>query len=131
MYVTAHRVRNSSGMEGVNAFYYVHGPSLPSDLGSIPDGDPGTLCTQSLAISPPGNRVRSFLDIVAPDGEGWPEVRHAFMSFVSGQHLAPFPWSARVGCCYLRTGMDTQAARAWRHEIALLFRAAQVVRLQA
>lgn len=35
--------------------------------GCLPDANPGTLVWQDVQLSPPGNRVLSYLDVVAPD----------------------------------------------------------------
>jgi hypothetical protein len=41
----------------------------------IPDQDPGQLVEQHINLQPPGNTVRSYLDVVAPDEVFWPEIR--------------------------------------------------------
>ena len=92
MYLVAQRVLAPAGTEGINAFCYVHGPYVWQGLppAGIPDQNPGTLAAQTIVIRPPGNRVRSYLDVVAPDETSWSELRPAFMAFVSEARRQPF-----------------------------------------
>jgi hypothetical protein len=129
MYLTAQRVHSpASAREGINAFYYVHGALGPPAQG-IPDQNPGELVAQTVVVAPPGNRVRSYLDIVAPDETGWAELRPAFMIFVSETQRNPFPRVGTVKRCFFRIGMERALAQRWQHEIAELYRAAQAVRV--
>jgi hypothetical protein len=135
MYITAHRVRApTSNAEGINAFFYVHGSVVWDDpvAAGIPDENPGTLMAQSIALSPPsGNRVRSYLDIVAPDETPWPEVRQSFVTFVSSRLREPLPWAAAVGRCYFRIGVELGLMDHLEREIADLYQAGQGVRVGA
>jgi hypothetical protein len=70
MLLTAQRVISPrSHARGVNVYRYVHGPytweRVPNDF--LPQGNPGELIAQWIQLSPGGNRVVSFLDVVAPD----------------------------------------------------------------
>jgi hypothetical protein len=132
MYLTAQHVRSTAGREGINAFFYQHGPyawqGLPPQ--GIPDQNPGALVLQTLAIPPPGNRVRSYLDIVAPDEAGWPEIRPAFMTFVSEAQRGPFPWVGVSGRVFCRVGLEQTLAKQWQRELADLYRAVQTIRIE-
>lgn len=76
MYVTAHHVRRHPGepreAEGINAFVHLHGPAftLPRDARYVPDNQPGreVVDLRDVTVPPGGNEVRSWLDVVAPDG---------------------------------------------------------------
>jgi hypothetical protein len=130
MYVVAqHVVSPSTREEGVNAFYYQHGARTWSGAPprSIPDEEPGTLVRQSIVIPPPGNSVRSYLDIIAPDDVTWQEIYQAFFTFVSSVQRHPFPWADSVGRCYFRVGMEVGLVNGWQREIANLYRAARAV----
>jgi hypothetical protein len=131
MYLTAQHVRSAAGDEGINAFFYQHGSyawqGLPPH--GIPDKNPGTLAAQTIVIPPPGNRVRSYLDVVAPDETQWSEIRPAFMTFVSEAQRGPLPWIGVSGRVFLRLGMEQLLARQWQRELADLYRAAQAVRI--
>jgi hypothetical protein len=83
VYLTSHHVASpSSGHEGVNTFLYLHGSYTWTVLPpGVPDQNPGTLTAQSISVRPPGNRVRSYLDIIAPDEARWKEVRVGLMDF--------------------------------------------------
>jgi hypothetical protein len=94
----------------------------------IPDQNPGQLEADLIVVPPPGNRVRSYLDIVAPDEVRWSEIRPAFTAFASEAQRTPFPWVGVFGRCFFRLAMDQALARQWYVEIAHLYRAAETVR---
>lgn len=132
MYLTAQRVqRPNTHEEGINAFYYMHGPyvwdGLPPD--GIPDENRGELARSSIAVTPPGNRVRSYLDIVAPDETPWTEIRPALVAFVSEAQREEMPWSGVVGRCLFRVSMDAALTSDWQRELVALYSAAQSVRI--
>jgi hypothetical protein len=90
MYITAQRVRSSSGgaREGVNAFLNLHretetvsedwdNPSLER----LADTNPGVLVDQLCDVPPGGNRVRSYLDVVAPNTADAEAIRGALEAF--------------------------------------------------
>ena len=131
MYLTAQHVRSLDGREGINAFHYLHGPHLWQGLPpqGIPDQNPGTLTAQAIVVEPPGNRVRSYLDVVAPDETAWSEIRTGFITFVSEAQRRPFPWLGVSGRCFLRVGLEQSLANQWHREIAELYRAVQAVRI--
>ena len=131
MYLTSHHVRApSTKQEGVNSFLYVHGAQTWQEPPpGVPDENPGTLLAQSISIRPPGNRVRSYLDVVAPDEVKWDEVRIGFMDFVGRSQRNPLPWNGLSGRCYFRIGMELGLAQKWHKEIAILYRASQALRL--
>jgi hypothetical protein len=130
MYLTAHHVVSPvSGDEGINAFHYEHGSvgwQIPPP--DIPDQRPGTLVNAIIAVEPPGNRVRSYLDIVAPDDAPWPEIRQSFITFLSQVRRQGLPWVGIAGRCLFRIGIDMGLAHEWQRELADLYRAVQAVR---
>lgn len=132
MYLTTHHVVSPASLrEGVNVFLYLHGAYTwdgPPPPG-VPEENPGALTAQSISIPPPGNRVRSFLDIVIPDEAKWEEVRVGLMDFVGRSQRSPMPWSGHSGRCFFRVGMDLGLTSQWHREIAILYRAAQALRL--
>ncbi len=83
MYATAHRVFREDEKEGIkhgiNAFLHLHGPEFawPEDPWKLPETHPGRVLGQKVELEPGGNKVRSYLDILAPDGTPWEEVRAA------------------------------------------------------
>lgn len=132
MLLTAqHVLRPKAEEEGINAFYYLHGPYVWRGLppAGIPDSNPGELMYQSLSVQPGGNRVRSFLDIVAPDETPSEEIRRSFMTFVSGNQRNPFPWVGVIGRCWFRANMELALTRIWYREIADLYHAATAARI--
>jgi hypothetical protein len=73
MYLTAHRILAPSGETGINAFLHGHGksplPSLeqPNAIALVADTLPGDILAHVCDVKPGGNRVLSFIDIVAAD----------------------------------------------------------------
>lgn len=131
MYLTAQRVRSHGGAEGINAFHYEHGLATWQGLPprGVPDENPGALVANTIVVPPPGNRVLSYLDIVAPDETPWSEIRPAFMAFVSEAQHTPFPWHGINGRTFVRLGMERSLSEQWHREIAELYRAVQSVRV--
>lgn len=131
MYLTSqHVIAPTTQSEGINSFLYAHGGltwEVPPQ--AIPDQDPGTLLAQSISIPPPGNRVRSYLDVVAPDEAAWNEVRVGLMDFVGRLQRTDLPWVGTSGRCYFRLGMELRLAQQWHRELAILYRASQALRL--
>lgn len=131
MYVTAQRVVSpATKHQGVNAFLYRHGmnwtTSPPAD---VPEQNPGTLVARAISVSPPGNRVRSYLDIVAPDEATWNEVRAELMTFLGQAQSGSLPWSGSSGRCGFALGVEPSLSRQWLTEFAVLYRTAQALRL--
>jgi hypothetical protein len=132
MYLTAQRVvQLQTAREGVNAYHYAHRArgwdAAPPD--TLPEADPGVLVAEKLEIAPAGNRVRSYLDVVAPDDAPWPEVRAAFLSFVSEAASTPLPWHGLAGRCLFRVGIEAGLSDQWAREVAELYQAVCAVRI--
>jgi hypothetical protein len=115
----------------VNTFLYLHGAiTWTEPPPEIPDQNPGTLTAQSISLRPPaGNRVRSYLDIIAPDEIPWKEVRIGLMEFVGTHQRSALPWNGRAGRCSFRLGMELGLTNQWQKELAVLYRASQALRL--
>lgn len=124
MYLTAQRVVAPAGdHEGINVFRYSHGDQVwtgtaPAQL--HPDADPGVLVSQIVTVAPPGNRVRSFLDLVAPEDAGLQEVRAAVEALAEGDAPPTFPTEWTRGRLYIRFGSDRALAPFWRSELRAL-----------
>lgn len=120
MYLTAHRVVSPVSLdEGINSFLYLHGPHTwqgvpPTDA---PDTNPGALVAKQIVVPPPGNRVRSYLDVVAPDETPWAEVRQSFIRFLAEAQREPFPWTGVDGRCLFRIGLDAGLAAQDRKSV--------------
>lgn len=130
MFITAqHVVSPVSKLEGINTFLFVHDGQAWEHVSvpDIPDQNPGVLRAQSISVMPPGNRVRSYLDIVAPDEVRWDDVRVGLAEFVGRCSSGPLPWAGESRNGYLRIGMERALSSAWQRELAILYRAAQVL----
>jgi hypothetical protein len=128
MYLVVQRVSHPSGAEGINAFHYVH---YDDDwvVPPHPDEDPGHLVNENVVVPPPGNRVRSYLDIVAPDNAAWSEIRQALLAFLLDHESEPMPWIGTSGRMRFRIGMDQALAQNWSSEATALYQAAKAIRL--
>lgn len=131
MFLTAQHVASSAGAEGINAFVYHHGPYVWHGLppAGIPDTNTGMLVAQTIEQPPPGNRLRSYLDVVAPDETPSAEIQAAFVAFVTAAQGAPLPWHGVIGRVSFRMDMDAGCAATWQQELAVLYRAVQAVRI--
>lgn len=128
MYVTAHRVVTPRHEEGINAYFYQHGPCLWARP-PRPEENPGELVNTLLTVSEVGgNHVRSYLGVIAPDDVLWPQIEPMFLQFVESSRVTPFPWEAEVGSCLFQLGMERPLARSWRRELGLLYKACVLVR---
>jgi hypothetical protein len=126
MYISAHRVQAASrdggfGRQGINAFYYRHGPQAwrgapPEDF--LPESNPGVFVDSSIEVPPPGNRVRSYLDVVAPDGVPLAHLAAAITAVPRAESL-PVTWT--VGDIWCRFGAELGLAPQWRRELQRLF----------
>jgi hypothetical protein len=124
MYFCAQRVLavggQHAGHQGINAFYYLHGPyewngAPPREW--LPETNPGVFTDQMIEIPPPGNRVRSYLDIVAPDSTQFNHIVQA-ASRPGVPHQLPTTWVH--GNVWCRLGTDGALASAWKHELRQL-----------
>jgi hypothetical protein len=129
MYLTAHHVISPSAtQEGINAFLYLHQiPTWRVPPPGIPDQNPGRLIRQSITVAPPGNRVRSYLDVVAPDDANWTEIRQSFIQFVSQVQRERLPWTGVVGRCLFRFGLERSLTPQWQPELHRLYLAVQSI----
>lgn len=126
MYLAAQRVRAPSGKEGINAFFYRHGRvwlgNPPDDV--LPEQDPGELVSMQLEIQPSGNRVRSYLDLVAPDETPSVQLVRLTRDLMRNADLHPLPWGIVIGDCLVRFGLDEALLPNWNAELGALLRAA-------
>jgi len=124
MYLTAQRVVAPSGNTGINVYHYAH-PSRPWAIPpqGVPEDDPGELQGKKLELPPGGNRVRSYLDIVAADGAPTEELLESFRDFLAAHEGQPLPWSGLQGHWLFRVGMESGLAAQWRRELAALLKA--------
>lgn len=86
MYLTVQRVYAPHRGTGINGALYVHGATRsdpgwnPPDLRSIVDRNLGQRVAARLDLSPGGNAVQAFLDVVGPDDVTIEEVSEALQN---------------------------------------------------
>jgi hypothetical protein len=124
MILTAQRVVASSGNTGINVYCHADAAEGSFEPGaSSLDRPRGKLIAQTVAVPPPGNNVRSFLDIAAPDDATAEELGAAFEAFVAAHGTEDLPWVGQQDRCAFRLGMDDSLASEWRKELAALLNA--------
>jgi hypothetical protein len=130
MKLVAQRVlRPTDGASGINAFCYLHaGRSWTGE--PPPDLGPGDLYSELVEIPPPGNRVRSYLDIVTPDDTDTAYVRQVVTSGTRALHEVgqALPWSLRFARLSFEFNIELGLAPHWRQELDLLLGYALQVR---
>lgn len=120
MYACAQRVRRqSNAAEGINAFVSLHGEKSWPAEGILPEQDPGVLEYQDLQVVPPiGNRVRSYLDLVAPDGTPPNVLITAALRPPTVVERFPVVWMH--GPVWCRLAVEGALAHGWRQELRAL-----------
>jgi hypothetical protein len=88
MYLAALRVVTpKKDKQGINVFLHLHsgeqgGADVPTlSYEEVTQRRPGRIVLRDCPISPGGNDVRSYLDIVAPDGSGYAAIEQALGGF--------------------------------------------------
>jgi hypothetical protein len=131
MLLTAQRVRNLAGHTGINAFCNLHGPydwfGEPPE--GVPDLNPGGRVNEQVGVPPGGNRVQSYLDIVAPDETPTAEIVASVQKFLVAVRQQELPWVATVGRTTFRFGLDQGLEQQWAEEFRTLLQAALRVRV--
>lgn len=130
MKIVAQRVvRPSDGASGVNAYCYLHPGQQwldepPTDLGR------GTLSGKLIEIPPPGNRVRSYLDITTPDTTTNRAIAHVVITCADLLQSArkPLPWSLLSGETAFEFNLEQGLAEHWELELRVLLGYALQVR---
>jgi hypothetical protein len=73
MYITAHHVRTARGVVGINTFLHHHDADEVEGIGAsiqfdkITQQNPGRLTAVRYEITPGGNTVLAYLDVICPD----------------------------------------------------------------
>ena len=105
MYVTAQRVfAPATGKAGINVFLHAHQPGElphPLDLATarrVAESCPGKQVAQVLGLRPGGNRILSYLDIIAADDEPPATIGQALTAIAEdasvGWPKVPLEWLA-------------------------------------
>jgi hypothetical protein len=121
MYLTAHRVVSPSGAQGFNAFYHVHNTAWTDTPPGSPEDNPGELVSEHVEVALGGNRVRSYLDVLAPDDATPTELTHGFLRMVTEFRPDSLPATFAAGHCSVGFGMERSLAARWRGELHQLF----------
>jgi len=128
MRLTAQRVVSPHGKDGINAFCYLHGPH--SWLDEPPPeimNDPGRLANSHVEVEPPGNRVRSYLDVIAPDHVPSDKIARDVIDAVTVLSSEPLPLKVQSGDTTFIFNAELRLAAGWQGELkSLLWRALAV-----
>jgi hypothetical protein len=110
MYLTAQKVESPNGIIGINSFYHSHkGIPLPKTLStreiiSVAESNTGTLIKDKCDVKPGGNKVKSYLDVVALDSIDEKSLVSALTKFqneLKGKEIGPIiEIIDKIGFCF-------------------------------
>jgi len=106
---------------GVNAFCYLHPGRIWLDAPPAALG-PGQLVNQIIEVEPNGNRVRSYLEVVAPDDTPNPHIVNAVQSGTAflAEAGRRAPWQLTHGEIRFEFNAEAVLAAHWQVELRLL-----------
>lgn len=128
MYLTAQRpVTDPVELLGINAYLYHHGFTWS---GHPPQPLPPLVFVRGHESAPRGllqvRRVRSYLDVVAPDDASLDEVRRAIAHLHGSIASQPAPsWHHLCGRCRVEFGLEAALSKAWHAEYHWLWSEAE------
>lgn len=128
MYLTAQRVISACGENGINGFLYEHGAVTWESPPEPGNGAVGELVHTFVMVPPGGNKVVSYVDIVAPDGAPYDDVRSRVLACLvrRANEQLPLPWVGVDGDVRFGLNMIPAYARDWRSEVTKLLTACQM-----
>lgn len=133
MYLTAQHVHSPvTHGEAINVLWYTHGGDAQWLTAPAPETWPGVLLRSWTPLPPGGNRVRSYLDIIAPDTLPWAHVRQTFVQFLMRRRgpTTPMPWVDSYGPTTIRAAVEPALWVAVWSELPALYRALESFRMQ-
>jgi hypothetical protein len=130
MRLVAQRVIAPGGLQGVNAFCFLHGGYVwldqpPPEIAMAP----GELVNSNVVVPPPGNRVRSYLDIVTPDQTSNQKILYDILNPIDLFANQPLPLNAHSGDTTFTFNIEQALAAAWHRELEVLVHHALAVRV--
>jgi len=126
VYATAQHVIAPSDAAGINGFLRLHGAdfSWPADarlVALLPSETPGEEVSSHVALSPGGNAVRSYLDVLAPDGTDLAELLSTLREAEAAvEELLETEWVVARGAVVIVFGVEGSLASARRGEFKRL-----------
>ena len=121
MYVTAHRVRDDRGNEAIHAFLHEHGDvDWPANVAHWPETYPGRLVEKDTRLPLGGSSVRSYLDVLGPDGTPRSDLRAAVSALRDDLDERVNPTVLLVGKVTLRFGVELALADLRKQELDAL-----------
>jgi hypothetical protein len=83
----------------------------------------------TLVVPPPGNRVRSYLDIVTPDKTPNEKILYDILNPIDLFANEPLPLNAHSGATTFTFNIEQALAAAWHRELEVLLHNALAVRV--
>lgn len=122
LFVAQRVISPVTGQHAVNTYRYVHTESgrrtNPEDYLNLPC----TLVSQSVPLPGGGNRVRSFLDIAAPNDVTADEMARSVQFFADLAGPPPAPVHFYGEACAFRFAVEGSLLPVWRSEFLNLVR---------
>lgn len=130
MRLVAQRVISTRGLQGVNAFCFLHGGYVWLDRppAQILEA-PGELVNSNIIVTPPGNRVQSYLDIVTPDQTPNQKILYDILNPIDLFANQPLPLTVQSGDTNFTFNIEQSLAPAWHREVEVLLHNALAVRV--
>ncbi|MBT3224352.1 MAG: hypothetical protein HN348_35240 [Proteobacteria bacterium] len=120
MYIATHRVVSKTAVEGINTFAYLAGERSWQMPEAHLDEQPGQLVHQSVEITPGGNRVRSYLDVVFPDSYTRDDVSWLLTTLPRLIDTTEFPHTGSLERAAWRFGLEFSLVPVWEDELVRL-----------
>jgi hypothetical protein len=130
MRLVAQRVISAGGLQGINAFCFLHGGYVWLDRPPQEVADaPGELVNSSIVVPPPGNRVRSYLNILTPDQTPNQKILYDILNPIDLFANQPLPLHVQSGDITFTFNIEQALAAAWHRELEVLLHSALAVRV--
>ena len=118
MILSVQRVKAPGGAHGINCYHYVHG-EVSVDNPAEFHFRKATLVWQDRPLPQTGNRVRSWVDVAAPDDTGWADVFGA-LDVLLELPVMPQAFSPADSVVAFALNMDSALRPEWRREVLFL-----------
>jgi hypothetical protein len=107
MYIAVHLVKRGAE-EGINAFLHEHPAAFPwpANAADLADSNPGKVVDRRIDLQPGGNKVRAYLDILAPNGTSVADIRSALRELRRVLDRQRNPTTFAVGQITFRFGVE-------------------------
>lgn len=128
MYLTAQRVISPNDENAINGFLYEHGAVTWETPPAPIAGAIGELVHTFILVPQGGNKVMSYIDVVAPDGTPYERIRERIFPWMVTRASArqSLPWTDVVEDMRFGLHMIAAYAKVWKSEVTRLLTMCQM-----